>query len=101
MDRSWFPRSDCAQKMIRVLNRLFLERLPPVPALNKWIASFPMLSWLTLGMLLHGIMNRVWAEAVLNLPGIIEERPGAAAAAEAEVADVGQEIRKPKLQKLF
>ena len=58
-------------KARKLLQRLFLEHLPPVPALNKWLACYPMLSWLLLGSLLHNVMPRAWLTGVLNKPGII------------------------------
>ena len=58
-------------KARKLLQRLFLQHLPPVPALNKWLACYPMLSWLLLGSLLHNVMPRAWLTGVLNKPGII------------------------------
>ena len=58
-------------KARKLLQRLFLEHLPPVPALNTWLACYPMLSWLLLGSLLHNVMPRAWLTGVLNKPGII------------------------------
>ena len=42
-----------------------------MPALNKWLACYPMLGWMVLGTLLHGLMPRVWRAGILSLPNII------------------------------
>ena len=53
-------------KVVRILDKLFLHRLPQVPACNKWLACYPILSWAVLGRLLHGIMGRIWNGGVLT-----------------------------------
>lgn len=60
-----------AHKVTTALSKLFLDRLPAVPALNKWVASYPMLAWLSLGRLCHSIMTRVWTQGVLETPGLL------------------------------
>ena len=84
-------------KARKLLQRLFLEHLLPVPALKKWLACYPMLSWLLLGSLLHNVMPRAWLTGVLNKPGIIlpedldpegaPAQPVASAAAPAQLAE--------------
>ena len=70
-------------KVVRALDALFLKSLPPIPAVNKWLACYPVLCWAVLGSLLHGIMGRVWSGGVLDeiLQGADPLADGAAAAA--------------------
>ena len=77
-------------KLIRLLDRLFLQHLPPIPALNKWLACCGVLGWAVLGSLLHNVMTRIWNGGVLAeiLQGEpeIEDAAGEAGAQENEQA---------------
>ena len=64
-------RHAAVTKVVDVLAKVFLNRLPPVPALNKWLACFPMLTWIVLGTMVHNVMHRVWAAGILAIPSII------------------------------
>lgn len=54
--------------MSSTLVDLFVAHVPGVPAMNKWLACYPMLSWMVLGRLCHGVMVRAFSVAILNLP---------------------------------
>ena len=77
------PRCTVIHRLTSLLERLFLERLPVIPAMNKWVSTYPMLAWMTLGSALHGVMRRVWLQGVLELPGVMldddEDKEGDAA----------------------
>ena len=60
-----------------VLMQLFLIYLPPIPALNKWLANGPALAWLILGICCHRILERLWAYTIFRMPGLFVEGDGA------------------------
>ena len=64
-------RSVAVDRVVRLLSKIFMNHLPPVPALSKWTAAYPMLSYLVLGSLLHDLMARIWLKGILNMPGMI------------------------------
>ena len=88
-------------KVSNTLATLFLERVPPVPAMNKWVASYPMLCWVVLGRLCHRVMLRVWQQGVLSLPGLQEEpeEEGGGGAAQ-EAAEVGRDDNEAAFRRL-
>jgi hypothetical protein len=89
-------------KVVGVLASLFLDRLPPIPAMNKWVASYPMLCWMVLGRLCHKIMVRCWREGVLSIPGLQEEGngEGEAAVQAADAAEVGRQDNEEAFRRM-
>ena len=66
-------RSTAARNVVKCLSRALVDRLPPVPAMNKWLQSSPMQSWMVFGSLCHHMMSQSWLEGILNEPGLIME----------------------------
>ena len=52
------------QKVTHLLWRVVFQTLPPIPALNEWLAQYPVLTWAVLGILMHRLLIRVWARAL-------------------------------------
>ena len=66
-------RSACVYSITQLLVSLFLACLPPIPALNKWVANYPVLTWLVLGTMMHHILPRMWDLTVFKIPNIFQE----------------------------
>ena len=56
-------KPETVRRMLECLMDLFLGKLPPVPALNRWVKLFPCMLWWTLGMLIHDIGPSSWRRA--------------------------------------
>jgi hypothetical protein len=89
-------------KVVGMLATLFWDRLPPIPAMNKRAASYPMLCWMVLGRLCHKIMVRCWREGVLFIHGLQEEGngQGEAAVQAADAAEVGRQDNEEAFRRM-
>lgn len=63
------------RKIVALLVDIFLAVMPPIPALNKWLATVPILRWTILGVLCHGVMPRLWCSSGLDLQSYVVDNP--------------------------
>lgn len=68
-------RSVAVRKIVALLFDMFLAVLPPIPALNKWLATVPILRWTILGVLCHGVLPRLWCSSGLSLQSFVIDNP--------------------------
>ena len=48
------------ERLHDLIMEVFITRLPPIPALNRWTKLYPAIAWWTVGLHMSGLLKHVW-----------------------------------------
>lgn len=53
-------RAEAVKKVRSVLKDALFQAIPQVPSKNKWVANYPVLSWIVFATAVHWLLPRLW-----------------------------------------